>query len=318
MFPAKLFLFGEYSILLGSPALSVPFSRFSASLKFIDDEHCDVMVAGESNIRLKGLHDHCLSNANDFGEFLDIKAFGRDLACGLYLSSTIPQRYGMGSSGALCAAVYDRYGLDQSPTKQSHGSIDIRLIRTRFSVMESFFHGKSSGFDPLVSFLGSPLHLTGEGEVAALDMKFPAGHSTLPATLLVDSGLPCSTGPLVADFLDAFAPGGRMADRGAELCNIVGAVMEKLVVGDAGALWLEINRLSMFQLTNMDHLIPAFLRPAWNHGLESGLFALKLCGSGGGGFLICFTHHREESIRYFNNLGLVVLDPQLLSFETAS
>ena len=46
-------------------------------------------------------------------------------------------------SGAVTACIYDRY---------VEKSTDLKEIRTRLAQMESFFHGKSSGIDPWVSY----------------------------------------------------------------------------------------------------------------------------------------------------------------------
>jgi mevalonate kinase len=35
-------------------------------------------------------------------------------------------------------------------------------------------------------------------------------------------------------------------------------------------------------------MIPEDYRPLWQKGLETGDFSLKLCGSGGGGFILGF------------------------------
>jgi mevalonate kinase len=33
-------------------------------------------------------------------------------------------------------------------------------------------------------------------------------------------------------------------------------------------------------------MIPDSIRPVWEQGLKSGAYTLKLCGAGGGGFLL--------------------------------
>ena len=42
--------------------------------------------------------------------------------------------------------------------------------------------------------------------------------------------------------------------------------------------------------------------PAWQWGLDSGKFQLKLCGSGGGGFLLGFTTDYAAAKNYFSGL----------------
>jgi mevalonate kinase len=59
----------------------------------------------------------------------------------MYFDSTIPQGYGVGSSGALVAAIYDKYAQDKSRFSRTH-SRKIITVKNIFSQMESFFHGK--------------------------------------------------------------------------------------------------------------------------------------------------------------------------------
>lgn len=49
-------------------------------------------------------------------------------------------------------------------------------------------------------------------------------------------------------------------------------------------------------------MIPENFMPAWQWGLDSGIFQLKLCGSGGGGFLLGFTTDYQAAKKYFSGL----------------
>ena len=74
---------------------------------------------------------------------------------GLYFDSSIPQGYGVGSSGALVAAIYDKYASDKITVLENLTRDKLLKLKSIFSMMESFFHGKSSGLDPLNSYLSS-------------------------------------------------------------------------------------------------------------------------------------------------------------------
>jgi mevalonate kinase len=306
-FPAKLLLFGEYSILLGSSALSMPFNHFGASLKFIPTDHLPSQAV-ESNHQFKKMGEYFDANSLVFTQFLHLDKLRTDIRNGLYLASTIPERYGMGSSGALCAAVYDDYNIAPYLSSANVDSVNLGSLRTSLIQMESFFHGKSSGFDPLVSLLNTPLLINTDGMIT------PAGVDGWPMfenrmdILLVDSGKPCSTGPLVANFLQIFAPDGIITSQGIEMVNLVNTVIENLFTNDVETLWEKISQLSRFQLMNLPHLIPDEFRPLWDEGLKSGLFTLKLCGSGGGGFLLCFTREKDVAINYFKDHNTNVLN----------
>jgi mevalonate kinase len=43
----------------------------------------------------------------------DLAELKSDVETGMYFDSSIPQGYGVGSSGALVAAIYDRYAQDK-------------------------------------------------------------------------------------------------------------------------------------------------------------------------------------------------------------
>ncbi len=297
-FPAKLLLFGEYSILLGSEAFSMPLNSLTASLEFIGHETGDVRSRAEkSNLQLKWMHDYFISQSPDFEAFLDLVSLGNDIRQGMYVASIIPQRYGMGSSGAVCAAVYSRYAI-------SHNLVS---LRDSFVKMESFFHGKSSGFDPLISYLQTPLLLGKQGDITAIDFTRRRMRGTGLEMLLADSGLPCSTGPLVENFLKVFSPGGMITSKGAVMCNLVNAAIDAFMGHDPAAFWSHMCKLSGFQLTELNDLVPAALRPVWADGLHSGLFAMKLCGSGGGGFLQCFTFRKEQTAGYLHDRNIPVI-----------
>lgn len=309
-YPAKILLFGEYSILLGSSALGTPFSYFNASLAFPDEDHGeDSDMAKKSNLDLKRMAGYFSTPSTDLENILDLQRLANDIDAGLYFASTIPQRYGMGSSGALCAAVYDRYHSQHDGNTLHTDSQKLLSLRNIFTRMESFFHGRSSGFDPLLSILRSPLILGREGTVSEFVIKDKLMPENGPELLLVDSGQPCSTGPLVVNFLNDFMPDGRVTTQGVILRDMVNNLIGNLFEGNiSGSLWDDITRLSRFQLKHLTHLVPQELMAVWNDGLTTGLFSMKLCGSGGGGFLLCFTCDKLKAIEYFGNRNLPVID----------
>ena len=101
-YPSKLLLFGEYSVINGGQALAVPFGQYRAFWAF-EDQYSDPVLK-KLLLYLKTLQRE--------GRLLfepDWTAFETALSQGLLLQSNIPQGFGLGSSGALSAAVYDQY-----------------------------------------------------------------------------------------------------------------------------------------------------------------------------------------------------------------
>ena len=70
---------------------------------------------------------------------------------------SIPTGYGVGSSGAIVAAIYEHYIRDEYEILNKTKKNRISDLIKNFSLMESFSHGKSSGLDPLNSFLKLPI-----------------------------------------------------------------------------------------------------------------------------------------------------------------
>ena len=92
---------------------------------------------------------------------IDVSLLCKDLDAGIYFESDILQNYGLGSSASLCAALYDNYALHKSGSPET--------LRNIFSFMESYFHGKSSGMDPLPVYFNK--------EVALVNHKFRLNDS---------------------------------------------------------------------------------------------------------------------------------------------
>ncbi len=305
-------MFGEYSVLLGSRALSIPFSQFTAMLSRPDCPSGS--EAEKSNHQLKLFFGFLTKRADLFGETLDLAKFGIDVSAGLFFKSTIPVSYGLGSSGALCAAVFSRYGQPQISELLNHAG-DLARLRNIFVEMESFFHGKSSGFDPLVIFMNTPLCLNREGNPAVATFSMAISRENYEI-FLVDTGRPGHTGSLVPGFLTQFAPDGLPTPEGYKLSSLAGQCIDGLMSGDHTLLWEAVEALSVEQFEWLRPMIPEHMNSAWSEGISTGLFRLKLCGSGGGGYLLGFTRNSEETSRYFASRKMITI-PVALPFNKA-
>ena len=56
-----------------------------------------------------------------------------------------------------------------------------------------------------------------------------------------------------------------------------------------------IKKLSKVVLTNFKPMIPAAFHKVWEQGLLSNDYYLKLCGSGGGGYILGFTEDFDKA-----------------------
>ena len=145
-FFSKILLFGEYGIMSNSDAISLPFKEFYGYLNNSESIDYKTQV---SNSKLIELYQFILNS--DAKDLISIKDFKNDLDTGLHFVSNIPISSGLGSSGALVASIFHKY--------RKKNSIDFQIeeIKNLLSIIESKFHGKSSGLDPLVSFLNKPI-----------------------------------------------------------------------------------------------------------------------------------------------------------------
>ena len=173
-FYSKILLFGEYSVIQNSLALSIPYKLFEGQLTFKRERTDHANVDQELKTFAQYLKNLEKQNKLDFD--FDVTSFEFDVAQGLRFDSSIPQGYGVGSSGALCAALFARYG--SIPIKEN-----IPQLKDIFSSMESHFHGASSGIDPLISFLNAPILIKGKEDFGRVNIpEFKVGKA--PAVTL--------------------------------------------------------------------------------------------------------------------------------------
>ena len=108
LFYAKILLFGEYGIIEDSQGLTVPYSFYKGTLKFSDLKS---EFEKKSNLSLKNYSDYLLNIEINEKFRINIADFQKDIARGLFFDSNIPQGYGVGSSGALVAAIFEKYSV---------------------------------------------------------------------------------------------------------------------------------------------------------------------------------------------------------------
>ena len=270
---SKILLFGEHTIVNGGKALAAPLLTYQAQWQY----HPDSASATDSNNTLYRFADH-LNSLQEQGALrfeLDFSALYQQLHQGLYLESDIPVGYGIGSSGAVCAAIYDRFGIKEE--------IPMVQLQAIFAQLESYFHGASSGVDPLICFLQKAVLFYGKKQFSTIQLPSLPDHLTF---FLLDTRIPRSTGPLVKYFQeklqeDEFAQA--VADY---LIPANEQAIEAYQQTNFDQLWIAFQQISAFQLKYQRQMIPEAFWPIWELGLNSSSFKLKICGAGGGGFIL--------------------------------
>ncbi len=268
-----MLLFGEYVLLLGAPALAVPVPAFCGrwlhddSLPFGDDLLC--FARSE---RLREIDE------------IDAKTFEKHVLNGLRFQSNIPLGYGLGSSGALIAGVYDRFALKKID--------DPAALRLLLGKMEGHFHGQSSGLDPLTSYLNAPL-LIRDQEVLTIRPS-ERWTTTPPLVFLLDTGIPRKTAPLVSRFLEQCAQPAFRRAVDAEWMPENDRALHGWMQAENDLFWPALKRISEIQFSLMKHAIPDNFEKIWKKTLTEENLTLKLCGAGGGGFLLGFARSEAD------------------------
>ncbi len=188
-FSGKLLLIGEHSVIEGSRALVIPFPDVSACLVLTQ-----LPLAGEdlaSNRVLFEFASWLKENESPALPKLDIPRLVRDIEQGLYFRSSIPRGYGLGSSGALCAAVYDEYAEGKHKLSEKPEPDELLEVKKVLASMESWFHGTSSGIDPLCIYCNQPLII--EGKENLVTWHFENIRNQGLQVFLLDTGLTGNT-----------------------------------------------------------------------------------------------------------------------------
>jgi mevalonate kinase len=302
LFYSKILLFGEYGIIEDSKGLSIPFNFFKGGLRIGDMSE---LIEKESNLNLKKFRDYLLKIEISTVEF-DFEKLNLDLNKGMFFDSSIPQGYGVGSSGALVAAFYDRYAINKITVLENLTKSKILVLKNIFSTMESFFHGKSSGLDPLNSYLSLPIliHSKNEVETTGIPSQESKGKG---AVFLLDSGKSSDTAPMVDLFFKSMKNKNYNKMIQEEFIKTTDNCVDDFLNGNFNSLFKNIKVLSKVVLKNFKPMIPENFHNIWAKGIESDEYFLKLCGSGGGGYILGFAKDFKKAKKSLNDFDLEVV-----------
>lgn len=285
LFYGKILLFGEYGIIQDSMGLSIPYTDYNGKFCF-DDSSDD---GKQSNQYLVEYYNHLnkLNEENNLSVKLDLDKFNTDIQQGLSFDSSIPQGFGVGSSGALVAAIYNKYGIDKIPADEQISGDNIIKLKAIFGEMEAYFHGKSSGLDPLICYLNLPIVIKSKNDMSAVNL--PKQGDGKGAIFLLNTQMTGATQPLVSYFMDKCKEEGFRNMLKQQFKKYNDAAIESFLNRDVKPLLSNVKSLSKVLLDNFKPMIPDQFKKLWQDGIDSNDYYLKLCGSGGGGFILGFT-----------------------------
>lgn len=198
LFYSKILLFGEYGIIKDSKGLSIPYNFYNGALIM---EKSDDDSARKSNESLCKFADYLDSLQNEQPNLVsfDIDRLNSDVAAGMFFDSSIPQGYGVGSSGALVAAIYDKYAYNkitvlENLTREKLLTLKVFLARWNHSFMETI---RSC---PLNSYLSLPILITSQDHLEILQVFPRKKPEAKGAVFLLDSGMTGETAPMASYF----------------------------------------------------------------------------------------------------------------------
>ena len=284
-------------MIFGSEALLIPY--YSAFGEWCSVINRPSARGFESNASIRKFYDYLCDN--DGFRILDLRRFGMELDAGLFFDSNIPLGYGVGSSGSLVAAIYDRYKLIEIN--------DIPKLKDFLAKMESFFHGSSSGMDPLQCYLGKPFILsqrtTDNGQqLTMLDDDFISDDIHI---FLIDTNIKSPTAPLVEKFKESRKDSSYLDKFDNEYVPLVSKCIKSLIDKKDEVFYEHLSQLSKLQIELLSHTIPEETRNFFLADINKESFQVKLCGAGGGGFLLGFSNNTQKTNNFWaeNNKHII-------------
>ncbi len=304
LFYAKILLFGEYGIIKDSKGLAIPYNHYQGGL-FIGDLSDEKIKS--SNQKLHAFFQYLQQQQSLHPDLLklDLQQFERDLQDGLYFKSNIPEGYGVGSSGAVVAAVYERYAKEKITVLENLTRDKLLRLKEIFALMESFFHGKSSGLDPLNSYLSVPILIQSKQHIEPAGI--PSQQKGKGAIFLIDSEQVGETGDMVRIFMEKMKNEGFRQTLKNEFIKYTDACVNDFLQGNVKSLFGNLKQLSTTVYHNFKPMIPTHMMDVWKKGMENDDYYLKLCGSGGGGYILGFTEDFEKTKEQLKDYKLQVV-----------
>ncbi len=294
LFYAKILLFGEYGIIEDSMGLSIPFDQFKGKFDFPQSEPSETQIKSNKSILRFAKHLDKMQFTGELPCKFNIRELMEDLKKGMFFDSSIPQGFGVGSSGALVAALYAKYAVQPITSDDIMIGDNLSDLKGILALLESYFHGTSSGLDPMICYLNLPILIKGKGSLDTVGLPVEQSNGT-GAIFLLNTGTPGKTKGLVEHFLERLKEEGFRNMVRTELKKHNDSAVKHFLKGEVKPLVNSVKEISQLFLNNFKPMIPKNVEKLWEQGLETNAYYLKLCGSGGGGFVLGFTEDIEKT-----------------------
>ena len=285
-FNSKILLFGEYGIMHDSDALSIPYKRFNG---FLTKSNILTEDQKKSNRNIESLYEYMIQEEY-LGDIINLNNLKEEINSGLYFESNIPIGSGLGSSGALVSSIISRYS---KVDLKSFSNAELKKI---MSLIESKFHGNSSGFDPAVSYFNKPM-LYSNQKIKPIDIIAFKNFKVY----IIDSRIESSTKKMIKTFEDKMIDSEfRLFFNNKFITNTNQCIHHLINIPEL--FRNSIKELSNDTYNNFYEMIPNNIKNKWKEGIRNDSYYMKLCGSGGGGFFLAydFDNQINTSFSEFN------------------
>ena len=285
-FNSKILLFGEYGIMHDSDALSIPYKRFNG---FLTKSNTLTEDQKKSNRNIESLYEYMIQEEY-LGDIINSNKLKEEIDSGLYFESNIPIGSGLGSSGALVSSIISRYS---KVDLKSFSNAELKKI---MSLIESKFHGNSSGFDPAVSYFNKPM-LYSNQKIKPIDIIAFKNFKVY----IIDSRIESSTKKMIKTFEDKMIDSEFRLFFNNKFITNTNQCIDHLI-NTPELFRNSIKELSNDTFYNFNEMIPNNIKNKWKEGFKNDSYYMKLCGSGGGGFFLAydFDNQINSSFSEFN------------------
>ncbi len=285
---SKVLLFGEYTVLNGTKALAIPFDKYSGSWIYEKNHPSALEIQKLKQYLLKVYYDGKLEN-------FDFDDLEYQTAKGLAFDSTIPQGYGLGSSASVTAAIFDAF-------RKEKEHLTLNELRKTLGLIESCYHGSSSGLDPLVCYLNQPILIHDADNVELIDKQNTDIDSSL---FLLDTKMPRRTAPLVEAYLKTYEKSEEFRKRIDEISDVNNQLIDDYLLNHTSSFINNFQKLSWAQYNYLGILIPQKYAELWKKGHTSCSFDMKICGAGGGGFMMLMVYDKVVAEKILKDETLI-------------
>ena len=170
--------------------------------------------------------------------------------------------------------------------------------------MEAFYHGKSSGTDPLISFFDTAIKFDADAGIQLLpNLETKLENYSL---ILIDSGQPRAGKKYIQWFMEKVNEKEFKSVVLDKLMPATQSCIDALLTSAELDLINSFSTISSIQAEYMTKMIPNNMKKLWVEGSRLNDLYLKICGAGGGGFFIGLLKNDAQinELKKFKNYSL--------------